>query len=103
MMNWGYKDRNWNDLIFDIQSEVDANKKIIPNERIKDIEHYLNHGEYSMAFEYLYLEIMERSEANFILGPKKVNEIALFFELNKKNECMIDEDFWDKLQNFLNR
>jgi hypothetical protein len=100
-MTWGNKERDWKSLVVDIQSEIEANKHIIPKERVADIEHYLNHGEYSMAFEYLYLELMERHGTQFILGADKAREIALFFELDDENECMVDHKFWPKFEAFL--
>ncbi|WP_417582457.1 hypothetical protein [Nitrincola sp.] len=102
-MTWGNKDHDWKKLISDIQSEIDANKDVIPKERLSNIQYYLDHDEYSMAFEYLYLEIMEREGACFTLGKQSVKEIALFFDLNDENECMVDARFWPKLQAFLER
>lgn len=81
-MNWGEKERDWAQLVANIQSEIDANNSIIPTERVRDIQHYLVHGEYSMAFEYLYLEIMERENSVFSLGEDKAREIALFCQLD---------------------
>lgn len=40
-MSWGKNKRNWIALVADIQSEIDANRLIIPDDRISDIEHYL--------------------------------------------------------------
>jgi hypothetical protein len=100
-MTWANKKRDWNALVADIQSEIDANMDHIPTDRIKDIQHYLDHDEYSMAFEYLYLEIMERTGAKCTLWDAKITDIALFFNLNDENECMVDGDFWTKLQLFL--
>jgi hypothetical protein len=100
-MTWGNKKRIWSALVAEIQSEIDANRHIIPEDRITDIEHYLDHGEYSIAFEYLYLEIMERQDALFVLGVDKAREIALFFELNDESECMVDGKFWPKFEAFL--
>jgi hypothetical protein len=95
-MSWSSKERDWNELIADIQSEIVANKFVIPQERVNDIEHYLDSGEYSMAFEYLYLEIMERPNSVFHLGVEKAKEIAIFFGLDDENECMVDHEFWNK-------
>ena len=95
-MSWASKERDWNELIATIQSEIDANKSVIPQDRVNDIESYLSSGEYSMAFEYLYLEIMERNNSAFHLGIDKAKEIALFFDLDDENECMVDHEFWNK-------
>ncbi|GAA0621241.1 hypothetical protein [Thalassospira tepidiphila] len=102
-MCWGNKDRDWNKLVSDIQSEIDANTTIIPSNHLDYIQHYLDHDEYSMAFEYLYLEIMEREDSHFTLGKEKALEIALFFGLDDENECMVDGKFWPKFKSFLER
>jgi len=102
-MSWASKECDWNELILSIQNEIDANKKIIPSEGIDDIQHYLDHGEYSMAFEYLYMEIAERENAVFTLGVDKAKELALFFELDNVDECMVDGEFWSKFQAFILR
>lgn len=102
-MAWGDKECDWQLLVSTIQSEIDANIDIIPDKHIKAIQHYLDHDEYSMAFEYLYLEIAERADAKFTLGVKKANEIALFFDLDKEDECMISGEFWNDFQSFLAR
>lgn len=100
-MTWGEKERDWKSLVADIQLEIDANRRVIPVKRTDEIQHYLDHGEYSMAFEYLYLEIMERPDSAFTLGQDKAQNIALFFELNHESECMIDHAFWPKFKKFL--
>ena len=100
-MTWAERTCDWEKLVLLIQSEINANCNIIPSSRIDDIQHYLDHGEYSMAFEYLYLEIAERDNSQFTLGVDKAKEIAIFFELNNESECMIDGKFWIKFQNFL--
>ena len=77
-MTWASKERDWYKLVADIQSEIDANKEIIPIEHIRWIQHYLDHDEYSMAFEYLYLEIMERKESIFFWEKKKQGRLLYF-------------------------
>lgn len=100
-MTWGNKERDWKALVADIQSEIDANRGAIPDDRIVWVQHYLDHDEYSMAFEFLYLEIMEQHGTQFILGANKAREIALFFDLNDENECMVDHKFWPKFEAFI--
>ncbi len=92
-----------NKLVKTLQSEIDANSNVFPTARLSDIQHYLDHYEYGMAFEYLYLEIMERPNSQLTLGEARAREIALFLELNDENECRVDHRFWPKFQDFLNR
>ncbi len=95
-MSWAEKEADWEELVATIKAEIDANRSAIPEDRIEYIEHYLLHGEYSMAFEFLYLEIMERDNSVFYLGVEKARKLALFFDLNDEDECMVDHKFWSK-------
>lgn len=72
-MTWSTKEQDWEKLVEDIQREIDANQDVIPADRLSEIQKYLDHGEYSMALECLYLEIMERENSKFSLD----NRIAI--------------------------
>ena len=102
-MIWAKKTQDWSEIVDIIRSEIEANKNIISKEKISDIQFYLDHGEYSMAFEYLCLEIIEHGNAIFLMGVKKAKELALLFDLDDANECMVDADFWEKLASFCDR
>lgn len=52
----------------------------ISKEAFSDISHYMAHGEYEMAFEYLLLEVME---------------IAVCLGLDR--DYHYDENFWQRL------
>lgn len=100
-MDWAEKNMNWHEIAQAIQDEVDSNSHIIPDKRLHDIRHYLNHDEYGMAFEYLYLEIMDRKGSVFSLGPIKANKIGRLLDLDK--ETLIDEKFWCRFQEYIRR
>nr|WP_299498406.1 hypothetical protein [uncultured Rhizobium sp.] len=102
-MSWGNKQYDWSELVSYLQEEIDANKGIIPADGLRWVQHYLDHDEYSMAFEYLYLALMDIEGSRFTKGKQRAVEIALFLNLNDQNECMIDADFWQKFQNSLAR
>jgi hypothetical protein len=53
------------------------------------------------VFEYLYLEIMERSDCRTSLDLERVKEIATILSLDDELECMIDHEFWGKLMTWL--
>ena len=82
-----------------LQKEIDENINNIPDNKLSDIQHYLDHDEYGMAFEYLYLEIMENENARCSMEIANIREIGLLLELDK--ECMIEENFWEKFEAFL--
>ena len=77
-MIWAGKTCNWDFLVKEIQAEIDSKVGQIPSEHIAWIQHYLDHDEYSMAFEYLLLEIMEREDAKLAMDPKRAIEMATF-------------------------
>lgn len=99
-MTWAEKKADWGSLSSEIKSMIAQSQYIIPAERVADIEHYLEHGELSSAFEYLVLEIIEDEVGRSNLNLPRLTELALFFDLNDENECMIDGDFWPKFQKF---
>lgn len=100
-MTWATKNLDWKKLVLEIQKEIDANSRIIPNDRIEWIQHYLDHDEYAMSFEFLYLEVMEREGAICSLGKKKAEEVGRLLDLDK--ETHYDNDFWKKFMEFLSR
>ncbi len=100
-MTWATKKCDWNLISSDIEKELEANIDVIPAERVADVRHYLTHGELSMAFEYLYLEIIEKSNSKMFLSPDRVKELATLFSLDDEVECMIDHEFWKKLTSFI--
>lgn len=97
------KSYDWEGLVEKIQTEINANDGVIPKERLVDVQHYLDHDELGMAFEYLLLEIMENKNSNFTLGVREAREVALLFKLNDENECMVDPGFWPRFEIFLSQ
>ena len=103
MMTWAGKKCDWKKLVETLQSEINANSSVIPADRLSAIQPYLDHDEYGMAFEFLYLEIMERPNSHFTLGEARAREMALFFDLNDEDWCWVDHRFWPKFEDFLKR
>jgi hypothetical protein len=99
-MTWAEKHADWGSLKSEIRSLLAEFQRNISDERTADIEHYLEHGELSAAFEYLVLEIMECGIDQSYVNLVRLRELGLFFDLNDENECMIDGDFWPKFQKF---
>ena len=97
MASWERTDEELHYVDKMLHKELEANQKFIPKEHIeKGIKHYLDHDEYETAFEYLYLEIMEREQhgTKCTIGKDKAMEIALLLELDK--EEWLGDDFWIK-------
>lgn len=76
---------------------LDSVKPIIDPDIIDFTYHYINHDEYEMAFEGLFLEIIKHKNIPS-LNIKKCQEIAVFLKLNQ--ETVYDMEFWSKFENF---
>lgn len=99
-MKW---EENEHQFRSEIKSMIEANEAFIPDARLADIRHYFEHGELSMAFEYLMMEIIDHNNNETKLDHERAAELALIFQLNDVNNCMIDGEFWQKFQNYLKR
>lgn len=87
------------EVIREIQSLIDCNKGILPDVRLVDSQHYLDHGENELAYEYIMLEIIE-SENGVISGS--VGElIRLGLHLGMDKNDWTDESFWQKVCTYL--
>lgn len=72
---------------------------LVHEKTIVHVEHYLHYGEYAMAFEILFLGIMESHKVpkiDFIKGL----EIAKSLKLDE--EAVYDVNFWNKFNVFCN-
>ena len=110
MATWNHiTNEKWAYIENMLNKELDANRHLIPQEHILQlpedtgIEHYLRVGETGAAFEYLYLEIMEREKdgTKCTIGKDKAMEIALMLELDDQMEAMIDYNFWPKFSKWI--
>lgn len=102
-MAWIEKEIDWASISNEIKVLLAHHKGSIPADRILDIEHYIEHGELSSAFEYLVLEMIEGGVRKSDVDSLRLNDLALLFDLDDENECMIDSDFWSKLQRFVSQ
>ncbi|WP_139233665.1 hypothetical protein [Metapseudomonas otitidis] len=86
--------RNW------ISEKLMLIRSDISKEAFSDISHYMTHGEYEMAFEYLLLEVMDlKLNEKFIDG--EVVEIAVCLGLDR--DYHYDENFWQRLSSIWGR
>lgn len=63
-------------------------------ESIESVQHYLDHSEYEMAFEGLFIELMKLN-INFTEVELK-KYIALGEELGLSEDSVFDSEFWVK-------
>jgi hypothetical protein len=70
----------------------------IPGDAIAQIEHYMKHNEYEMAFEGLFIEFI-RADLNTTMDWDRVLELGEFLNLDK--ESIFEPKFWEKLNDFI--
>ena len=88
----------WTEINEYIEELLNEWKDYLDKETINFICHYLKHDELEMAFEALFIEIIELKKDSF-LNSKKAKDVALILKLDK--ESIFDMDFWKKFEFFL--
>lgn len=83
-----------------IQSILKTVNSKLDKESIDSVNHYVDHDEYEMAFEGLFLEIMKLEEIPKI-DMLKSKEVAELLKLNE--ESVFDFDFWNRFNDFIKR
>ena len=80
-------------ILVSVQSELDE-------ESVNSVNHYLEYDEFEMAFEGLFIEMM-----NLKIPPKidflKSKEVAK--QLKMDEESVFDFEFWRKFEDFISR
>lgn len=72
---------------------------ILCSEAIREVQHYVEHGEPEMAFEGLFIELIEVGKI-----PKSVDKVSclqLGVYLKLDVESVLDDAFWMKFNQFL--
>nr|WP_208450335.1 hypothetical protein [Burkholderia anthina] len=70
-------------------------------ETVDSVRHFIGHGEYEMAYEGLFIDLMDiRFDPNEINVDiyQKIGE-----DLNLNEERVFDEGFWEKFEDYLNK
>lgn len=80
---------------------VNEYKQIFDSETYEAVMHYIMHDEYEMAFEGLFLEIMQCSEWKGLKSVLFYIKIGQFLGL--ENESVFDANFWHKLIDWSNK
>ncbi|WP_420064893.1 hypothetical protein [Pectobacterium colocasium] len=83
-----------------ISKLIDIYGKDLDEETINSVNHFLEHGEYEMAYEGVFIDLMsigfkpDDIDASYYIG------IGIGLGLNKGS--VFDFDFWNKLNAYLN-
>ena len=80
-----------------INSIIEFLKNILDNDTLDSVRHYLNHGEYEMAFEGLFIEIMKLNKVPKI-DFSKSREIGQLLKLDE--DSVFDFEFWKKFEEY---
>jgi len=86
--NWRYVEEYIRNLLSLVQSKLGE-------ESVESVNHYLNHDEYEMAFEGLFLEIMKLEEIPKV-DLTESKKVGKFLKLNE--ESVFDFEFWEKFE-----
>ncbi len=71
----------------------------LDSESVEAIHHYLEHSEYEMAFEGLFIELMKlKADIN---KNEKETYFKLARELGLEQDSFFDGDFWNKFKLFV--
>lgn len=82
-----------------ILSLMDDNKSRLDPESFSAIQHYVEHDEYEMAFEGLFIELMGLKF--FASNTDLSNYIELARNLGLDHDSVFDENFWPKFISFV--
>lgn len=91
---------NWKYIREFIQSILKTVQPKLDKETVDSVNHYIDHDEYEMAFEGLFLEIMKLNKAPKI-DLLKVKEVGELLKLHE--ESIFDFEFWKKLEEYINK
>lgn len=88
---------NWQKIKEFILETLNVVESNLVKESKEAIKNYLNHGEYEMAFEILFTEIINHNSTGKIDYNKA---LKIGQELNLRNESIYDPGFWVKFESF---
>lgn len=81
-----------------IQALLNEFSSLLDAESITFVQHYLDHGEYEMAFEGLFIELMK---ANAQIDKCELEKyFKLGQDLHLDEDSVFDGSFWDKFKEF---
>ena len=88
----------WIDIISQTNNIMLICKPYLSDETIVAVKNYLDHDEYEMAIEGLFIDIMQLPAIPDSLSSKICIDLALSVGLDK--EVVYQHDFWEKFLTF---
>jgi hypothetical protein len=88
---------DWHSINNFIRKSLEENQDSLDQETIDFVNHYLQYDEYEMAFEGLFIELMDLGQSSNV-DLEKSWEIGQELELHKYS--IFDETFWVKFEIF---
>lgn len=89
---------DWTDINKFIESVLLEVESDLDPESSKAVRHYLRHDEFELAFEGLFLEIMDLNKP-ILLDFQKCWDIGKHLGLDR--ESVLDSKFWDKFNKYI--
>ena len=81
-----------------LQGLLDRFSNELDNESVNAVQHYLDHSEYEMAFEGLFIELMK---LGVLLDKTSLRTyVELGESLGLKEDSVFDSDFWTKFTGY---
>ncbi|WP_298145032.1 hypothetical protein [Flavobacterium sp.] len=91
---------DWTDIKHEFSLLLNLFAKNLDEPSLNEIEHFIKHDEYEMAFELLFLELFNKENLPHF-DHKKVKNIALLLKVDQ--ETVYDTDFWITFSKFINQ
>jgi len=73
----------------------------LPEESVSSVKHYIDHSEYEMAFEGLFLDLIAAGKMPIDVAPSFCRKLGRFLGLD--SETVLDDEFWDKFIGFMDQ
>ena len=84
-----------------IEKVMKRHSEFLNSETIEAVKHYLDHDEFEMAFEGLFLDLMKIENFHFLMECEECKEIAL--SMNLDSDSVFDAAFWEKFLSFIGK
>jgi hypothetical protein len=90
---------NWFKIKTYIEEVLRLYSNFLSAETVDAVNHYLEHDEFEMAFEGLFLDLMKIERLPPLLDAKECSDLAKKMKLDK--ESIFDRAFWEKFLSFM--